>query len=626
MDSIAVYKNDYTIEYDSQGRISETVNMIDYPTSSLNSDLSIRTTHEYNANGTLNEGESYYNLENLIKSEYTYDDLCRLVQIYSCAENFNHTISYTYYPEEDYTEEFLNTYTSNINGAITEYTYNYDTDGNITSVVEGNGNIISYTYNDSNQLVTETHGDTTTTYTYDDFGNITSITVTEPRVDTVPDPGFGPIIHWALVRPQIIDSKVFEYESLQNNDRLTSLNGIDMTYDEIGNPIDYYNGTSYHFTWRGKRLAGATSGSKIMSFSYNDEGARTKKTVNGVVTKYYLFGSKIMSEKTDTRTIVYIYDAAYSPVGMMYRERSYAEDEFDVFWFEKNILGDVIAVYDNNGTKLVTYTYTDSFGNHTVTYSNGGASTGAIYNPFRHRSYYYDTDLEMYYLDSRYYDAKICRFISPYSNSAIEQGIPESNTYSYCFNSPINYICYAGSIFMPFWALIWPGEIHRKVQLDIYNKNQEAYRYEVEVSSGNQKGRIDLLKSGLYAYEIKPITTPTDIAEYQLQRYICLSEGKYYIGIDQPELTGTVTSEKGYKAEYEFADNGIIRYQFTIEQKVKELSYEAIFSKITSPNSNEVSVSIGDIMVFGYFALGGMIVYVFLTNGDPILKRSKAFS
>ena len=404
---------------------------------------------------------------------------------------------------------------------------------------------------------------------------------------------------------------------------LISYDGQPITYDDIGNPLSYYNGTSYYFTWEGKRLVGATSGSKTMSFSYNDEGIRTKKTVNGVETKYYLFGSQIMSEKTDTRTIVYIYDATYSPIGMMYRKNNYAENVFDVFWFEKNILGDVIAVYNSNGTKLVTYIYTDSWGNHTVSYSNGGGSTGAIYNPFRHRSYYYDTNLGMYYLESRYYDANTCRFISPYNNPVIEQGTPEANAYSYCFNNPIDYICYTGAIFLPFWALTSFGEIHRAVQLYIYENNKSSYQCEKTVESGNEKGRIDLLKNGKYAYEIKTIHADKDKAEAQLQRYICLSEGKYCIGIDQPELTGNFTHDNRFKVEYKYAENGIIRYQFTIEKKAEELSHAPISLKNESLNNNEISASIGSIIVFGLLALGGpMAYYIYKSNEGPIIVKT----
>ena len=46
-----------------------------------------------------------------------------------------------------------------------------------------------------------------------------------------------------------------------------------------------------------------------MSFTYNDEGIRTSKTVNGVTTKYYLDGSRIVGEETNGVITVYIYDS-----------------------------------------------------------------------------------------------------------------------------------------------------------------------------------------------------------------------------------------------------------------------------------------------------------------------------
>ena len=174
-----------------------------------------------------------------------------------------------------------------------------------------------------------------------------------------------------------------------------------------------------------------------MSFEYNDDGIRTSKTVNGVETIYYMNGGQIVAEKTGTRTIVYIYDASGAPIGMMYRTTSYAEGAFDVFWYEKNLQGDIVAVYNSSGTKLVTYDYYDAWGNYTVSYSNSGATTGAQYNPFRYRGYYHDTDLGMYYLQSRYYDAKVCRFISADSYTSTGQGILSVNMYAYCGNNPV---------------------------------------------------------------------------------------------------------------------------------------------------------------------------------------------
>ena len=77
-----------------------------------------------------------------------------------------------------------------------------------------------------------------------------------------------------------------------------------------------------------------------MSFTYDDSGIRTSKTVNGVVHTYQLNGSQIVSEAWGDKLIVYLYDASGAPIGMMYRTTSYAINTFDVFWFEKNLQGE----------------------------------------------------------------------------------------------------------------------------------------------------------------------------------------------------------------------------------------------------------------------------------------------
>ena len=142
---------------------------------------------------------------------------------------------------------------------------------------------------------------------------------------------------------------------------------------------------------------------------------------------------------------------------MMYRTTSYAVNQWDVFWFEKNLQGDIVAVYNSTGTKVATYNYIDAWGNHSVSYTNGGASTGAQYNPFRYRGYYYDTDLGMYYLQSRYYDPNTCRFIN--ADSALYHSMLGYNMFAYCSNNPVNYFDPTGEYseaLNPSWtATIW---------------------------------------------------------------------------------------------------------------------------------------------------------------------------
>ena len=73
-------------------------------------------------------------------------------------------------------------------------------------------------------------------------------------------------------------------------------------------------------------------------------------------------------------------------------------------------MGDIIGIYDENGSKVAGYIY-DAWGNYTVqTYGNDARI--AEVNPFRYRGYYYDSDIGLYYLKSRYYDAVTGRFIN----------------------------------------------------------------------------------------------------------------------------------------------------------------------------------------------------------------------
>jgi len=187
-----------------------------------------------------------------------------------------------------------------------------------------------------------------------------------------------------------------------------------------------------------RQLATASTGHYTLSFEYNDEGIRTLKTVNWVDYNYHLSNSLVIAEEWGNNLIIYLYDAEGAPIGMQYRNTSYAEGAYDTYWFEKNLQGDIVAVYSETGTKLIAYTY-DAWGNFSTTYYNGGASTTATYNPFRYRGYYYDVELGFYYLNSRYYDPAIGRFINPDDVSLLGANgdFPSLNLYAYCGNNPV---------------------------------------------------------------------------------------------------------------------------------------------------------------------------------------------
>ena len=203
--------------------------------------------------------------------------------------------------------------------------------------------------------------------------------------------------------------------------------------------MSYYNGSSYTFTWDGRRLATAVKGSDTMSFVYGEDGTRVSKTVNGVTTHYVYSGNLLISEYTDTATTVYIYDVNGSPIGFRYRLNTYADDVWDTYWYVKNVQGDIVEIYSSAGVKLVTYKY-DAWGNTTVAYSNNGENTTAVKNNLTYRGYYYDSDLGLYYLQTRYYDPIVCRFINADGYVTTGQGITGYNMFAYCGNNPVNYV------------------------------------------------------------------------------------------------------------------------------------------------------------------------------------------
>ncbi len=109
--------------------------------------------------------------------------------------------------------------------------------------------------------------------------------------------------------------------------------------------------------------------------------------------------------------------------------------EFDgtEYYYVTNLQGDIIAILNSNGTCVAEYEY-DAWGNCTVTKAT---DTIAYDNPLRYRGYYYDSDTDLYYLQSRYYDANTGRFINADEPEMILDGV--YNLFSYCENDPVMY-------------------------------------------------------------------------------------------------------------------------------------------------------------------------------------------
>ena len=217
----------------------------------------------------------------------------------------------------------------------------------------------------------------------------------------------------------------WEYEDDTWRDLLTHHDGLDITYDEIGNPITI--GTT-ELTWLGRQLMQMKNGDEIVSYAYNGDGQRVSKTYNGTTTEYFYNGEILAGQKTGDDVIVFMYDNNGDAFGLIYNETEY--------YYVKNAQNDIIAIADADGTVIANYYY-DAWGKpEGIT----GNTEIANLNPLRYRSYYYDTESALYYLKTRYYSADICRFISSDGYVQTGQGVLDKNMFVYCLNDPVTRI------------------------------------------------------------------------------------------------------------------------------------------------------------------------------------------
>ena len=166
--------------------------------------------------------------------------------------------------------------------------------------------------------------------------------------------------------------------------------------------------------------------------------------------------------------IYYIRDEEGSLIGLKYNDK--------VYYYIKNMQEDIIGITDENFNKIVEYEY-DSWGNIiTIKDNNGKIITDeshiGIINPFRYRSYYYDKETKLYYLNSRYYNPEWGRFINADSVVNIEKQILGYNIYIYTMNNPINNYDNRGSFFKKIWKAT--KNFVRKVMSEIIGVNRQT--------------------------------------------------------------------------------------------------------------------------------------------------------
>jgi RHS repeat-associated protein len=115
-----------------------------------------------------------------------------------------------------------------------------------------------------------------------------------------------------------------------------------------------------------------------------------------------------------------------------------------MYYYVRNGQSDIIGILDSTGIQVVYYQY-DSWGNP-LTPTGSLASTIGTDNPFRYRGYYLDSETGLYYLNSRYYDSSVGRFINADGLISSSSSLLGTNMYGYCENNPISFVDKSGKL------------------------------------------------------------------------------------------------------------------------------------------------------------------------------------
>ena len=399
-----LFKTKYT--YDNNSNVNSRKYLLNELEETIN--------YKYDRDNRIN----YLSLANAKDLFYHYDRLSRIVKKELRSGENTYITEYEY--ENTDTSNRTTTSIETVKNGTEELNYTYDAKGNIETISEGEVQTHKYYYDSLDQLIREDNKklNKTITYTYDTGGNLLN-----KKEYAYTESNLG----------EETGTINYSYENTNWKDQLTSYNGKAITYDNIGNPLTYDGNT---YTWQnGRQLAGISNTAKEQTITYknNDEGIRTEKVVNGIASKYYLEGTKVIYEMTGTNLSYYQYDEQGNIIGMQYNGTQY--------YYIKNLQGDIIGILDNELNQVVKYDY-DSWGKViAITDATGTEITDQSHigniNPYRYRSYRYDRETGLYYLQSRYYNPEWGRFLN--ADGYITGIAIGNNLYAYCCNNPINY-------------------------------------------------------------------------------------------------------------------------------------------------------------------------------------------
>jgi RHS repeat-associated protein len=307
----------------------------------------------------------------------------------------------------------------------------YTARGQIASITFGNGTTTSYGYSAPRQWLTSAAVTTPSatlyqaSYAYDSAARVTA---TSSSTDAYLNVSYGYDDLNRLVSVGGAQNESFAYDPLGNitsksdvgaygyaaphAHAVSSAGGTSYTYDANGNML---SGGGRTFTWTyDNQPASVAASDGTTTFTYDASGQRVHKT--GASGTYSYFGPVDLQNGALVKY--------YAMAGVTLARH----DATGTYWYHADHLGSVRAITNAAGAKVQT----DDYAPFGATVASSG-SLGDDHGFGGHRT---DADLGLVYMNARYYDARLGRFIS--ADSVVPSDDPQAlNRYAFAYNNPI---------------------------------------------------------------------------------------------------------------------------------------------------------------------------------------------
>ena len=324
-------------------------------------------------------------------------------------------------------------------------TYTYDLLGRITKETRTGNEDISYIYDSSNNRKEMRGGNKVIAYKYNKNDEL--IRMDTLNTDTEKD-------------------KVVIYKNDRNGNQLATVNRYEIPSDKKDRPyidIDVTLGDNRlnenvvnHYNVLNQLTKTLTKNYKV-SFTYDVEGLRTSKTVNGEKTIFVWDGDQLVMELSESGKVKKRYIRGNDLIFADNGTENASGEASGKQYYVNDSHGNVVQLTDETGNVIKTYEY-DSFGNEVKPDSKDD-------NPFRYCGEYYDKETEEIYLRARYYQPEKGRFLTRDTYTG-EEDEPESlHLYAYCENDGVNMVDSTGH---------WSMKLHTQITKDVIKKLKKS--------------------------------------------------------------------------------------------------------------------------------------------------------